>query len=54
MTTLGTSPANPHRDELANRRAPRMYASVDMGKCEPPTITLDFCHWLHRDFDGLV
>jgi hypothetical protein len=40
-------------DSLANRRKPRVYASFEFGsdKCLYP---LDFCFWLHRNFDGLV
>ena len=41
-------------DDLANRRKPRMYASVDLTPSKPTDITLDFCAWLHRNFDALV
>ena len=41
-------------DNLVNRRKPRMYATTDLSPSKPTDITLDFCFWLSRNFDGLV
>lgn len=40
-------------ENLATRRKPRMYASFEFGRDEHP-YPLDFCMWIHRNFDGLV
>jgi len=54
LTQPNSEKVDPQKDDLANRRAPRVYATTTTGKCEPSPITLDFCLWLHRNFDGLV
>jgi len=40
-------------DSLANRRKPRVYASFEFSANQCP-YPLEFCRWLHRNFDGLV
>ncbi len=55
IVNFGMSGIKRHIQEenIANRRKPRMYASFDFGSDESP-YPLDFCMWLHRNFDGLV
>ena len=41
-------------ENLANRRKPRMYTTLATGAFEDCPYPLDFCVWLHRNFDGLL
>ena len=43
-----------YEDELANRRKPRMFSSTTLIGSPNTPYTLDFCPWLHRNFDAIV
>lgn len=47
------SPATKIPEPPANRRKPRVFATVDMTPSPETPYTLDFCMWLHRNFDTL-
>lgn len=40
-------------DEVARRRKPRTFSSLKPG-FDNTVVPLDFCFWLHRNFDSLV
>lgn len=40
-------------ENVANRRKPRMYASFQFGS-DKSLYPLDFCIWLHRNYENLV
>ena len=41
-------------DNRVNRRQPRMYSSVNTDPSPETPYTLDFCQWVHREFDTLL
>lgn len=45
---------NKLEDPPANRRKPRQFATVDMTPSPATPYTVDFCMWLHRNFDDLA
>jgi len=50
----GTTAAFNREEPPAQRRKPRMYASANPIVSPETPYTLDFCQWLHRNFDGIV